>query len=457
MSTPQAPEQDGTTPDARELSREAIARVDSSGQLDDVLALPEHLRDALWRVESAIMQGWDTSSGLVVAGMGGSAIGGALARAALGDHASRPIFVTRAYGLPPWTTPDTMVLCASYSGNTEETLACYESAGALGAQRVVVTTGGRLAEMARADGVPVIPLPGGFQPRAAVAYMTVAALEVAALCGAGPRLTSEIDVAASHTEQLVAEWGPDAGEDSPAKTVARGLLGTIPVVAGAGLTTPIAYRWKTQINENSKLPCFTHELPELDHNELVGLGRRRGIEPTRPVRGGVPRRLRRPPAREGADGLDRAADRSPRRGELPSGNARADHDRAGDLARAAGRSGVDLPGGDARGRSRPGEGDRRSEGGARASLSPVGGCDTFEVGRGALRRAPIRHARPFLCSKGAHLIGQEAPAMPAITPPQPPRCPQRNHADRTTSRSPISPWPSSAARRSRSPSTRCRA
>jgi glucose/mannose-6-phosphate isomerase len=252
------------------LSREAIARVDISGQLDDVLALPEHLRDALWRVESAIMQGWDTSAGLVVAGMGGSAIGGALARSALGDHASRPIFVTRAYGLPPWTTPDTMVLCASYSGETEETLACYESAGALGAQRTVVTTGGRLAEMARADGVPVIPLPGGFQPRAAVAYMTIAALEVAALCGAGPRLTSEIDVAASHTEQLVVEWGPDASEDSLAKTIARGLCGTIPVIVGAGLTTPIAYRWKTQINENSKLPCFTHELPELDHNELVG-------------------------------------------------------------------------------------------------------------------------------------------------------------------------------------------
>jgi glucose/mannose-6-phosphate isomerase len=252
------------------LSREAIARVDSSGQLSDVLSLPEHLRDGLWRVESAIMAEWDTPAGLVVAGMGGSAIGGALARAALGDHASRPIFVTRAYGLPPWTTPETTVLCASYSGNTEETLACYESAGALGAQRVVVTTGGRLAEMARQDGVPVIPLPAGFQPRAAVAYMTVAALEVAALCGAGPRLTSEIDVAASHTEQLVAEWGPDAPEDSLAKRIARGLLGTAPVIAGAGLTVPIAYRWKTQINENSKQPAFAHELPELDHNELEG-------------------------------------------------------------------------------------------------------------------------------------------------------------------------------------------
>jgi glucose/mannose-6-phosphate isomerase len=255
---------------AAELTRAAIARVDASDQLGDVLALPEHLRDGLWRVESAIMEDWDTTDGLVVAGMGGSAIGGALARAALGDHASRPIFITRAYGLPTWTTPDTMVLCASYSGETEETLACYESAGALGARRTVVTTGGRLAEMARGDGVPVIPLPGGFQPRAAVAYLIVAALEVAAQCGAGPRLTSEIDVAASHIEQLVAEWGPDAPEESLAKQIARGLHQTIPVIAGAGLTTPIAYRWKTQINENAKQPAFSHELPELDHNEIAG-------------------------------------------------------------------------------------------------------------------------------------------------------------------------------------------
>ncbi len=260
----------GTDGAEQELTRAAIAATDPSDQLGDVLALPEHLRDALWRVESAIMEDRDAPAGLVVAGMGGSAIGGALARAALGDHASRPIFVTRAYGLPTWTTPDTMVLCASYSGDTEETLACYESAGALGAQRTVVTTGGRLAEMARADGVPVIPLPGGFQPRAAVAYMTVAALEVAALCGAGPRLTSEIDVAASHTEQLVSEWGPDTPEDSLAKQLARGLHGTTPLIVGAGLTTPIAYRWKTQINENAKQLCFWNELPELDHNEIAG-------------------------------------------------------------------------------------------------------------------------------------------------------------------------------------------
>jgi glucose/mannose-6-phosphate isomerase len=252
------------------LNREGIAEVDTSDLLEDVLAIPEHLRDALWKVESANMSPWDSPGGLVVAGMGGSAIGGDLARAALGDTASRPILSARAYGVPAWTTPDTTVLCASYSGETEETLAAYEAAGALGARRVVVTSGGRLASLAREDGVPVIPVAGGFQPRAAVAYMFVAALEVAALCGAGPRMNSEIDVAAEALENCVIEWGPDAPTDSTAKTLAMSLHGSIPLIYGAGLTAPIAYRWKTQINENAKLPAFHHELPELDHNEICG-------------------------------------------------------------------------------------------------------------------------------------------------------------------------------------------
>jgi len=238
--------------------------------LDDVLGLPSQLGDALWRVESAGLEPYDTPGGLVVAGMGGSAIGGALARAALGDQASRPIIAASGYGLPPWTTPDTTVLCASYSGETEETLACYEAAGAIGARRVVVTTGGRLAELARADGVGVIPLPGGFQPRAAIAYLFVSALEVAALCGAGPRLTTEIDVAVPRLEELARDWGPDGDEDGLAKQLARSLHGTVPVITGAGLTAPVAYRWKTQINENAKLPAFWGELPEVDHNEIAG-------------------------------------------------------------------------------------------------------------------------------------------------------------------------------------------
>jgi glucose/mannose-6-phosphate isomerase len=253
-----------------ELTREAIARLDPTGQCSDVLGLPDHLRDALWRVESANLSAQDAPGGLVVAGMGGSGIGGALARAALGDRASRPISVARDYALPSWTTPEATVLCASYSGETEETLAAYDAAGALGARRIVCTTGGRLAQGARADGVPVIPLPGGFQPRAAVGYALVVALEVAALAGVGERLHTEIDVAAAHAEGLVADWGPDAPEDSLAKRLARALHGTVPVIAGAGLTAPVAYRWKTQINENAKSPAFAHELPELCHNEIVG-------------------------------------------------------------------------------------------------------------------------------------------------------------------------------------------
>lgn len=252
------------------LNPEAIAAVDRSDLHADIVGLPEHLRDALWKVQSAQLQPWDSPGGLIVAGMGGSGIGGVLARAILGDHASRPILSSRTYGLPAWTTPDTTVLCASYSGNTEETLACYEAAGALGAPRVAVTSGGRLAELARADGVPVIPVAGGFQPRAAVAYMTVAALEVAGLCGAGPRVGSEIDVAADHLEQLVVEWGADGPDDSEPKMLARALYDSVAVIAGSGLTQPVAYRWKAQLNENAKVPAFMHELPELDHNEIVG-------------------------------------------------------------------------------------------------------------------------------------------------------------------------------------------
>jgi glucose/mannose-6-phosphate isomerase len=252
------------------LSSAAVDAVDESGLLADLLDLPEHLRDAMWRVDSANLQPWESPGGLVVAGMGVGAQGGELAAAALGDTASRPIIATRNYGLPSWTTPEVTVLCCSYSGNTEETLAAFEAAGFLGARRVVVTSGGKLAEEARAEGVPVIPIPGGFQPRSAIGYMFVAALEVAAACGVAGRMASQIDVAAAHLDALCGQWGPDAAPDSLAKQLAKALHGSVPVVAGTGLTTPIAYRWKTQLNQNAKLPAFWSQLPELDHNEVVG-------------------------------------------------------------------------------------------------------------------------------------------------------------------------------------------
>jgi glucose/mannose-6-phosphate isomerase len=251
------------------LDRAAIAAVDSTAQAADILELPGHLRDALWRVDSAAIPPANAPGGVVVAGMGGSAVGGRLAAAALGARLRRPFAVADGYALPPWIGPDHLVLCASYSGGTEETLSCYDDATERGAQRLVATTGGALAERARRDGVPVIPVPGGFQPRAAVGYGLVAALEAAALGGAAPSVRGEVEAAAALAAQLVQDWGPDAPDDSDAKALARALDGTIPVIVGAELTGPVAYRWKCQLNENSKVVAFASELPEADHNEVV--------------------------------------------------------------------------------------------------------------------------------------------------------------------------------------------
>jgi glucose/mannose-6-phosphate isomerase len=252
------------------LDRDAVDLVDGSGQLAEVLDLPEHLRDALWRVDSAGAKPFDATGGVVVAGMGGSAAGGRLALACLGSRLRRPFVVSDGYGLPGWVGESTLVLCSSYSGATEESLSAYDDAVARGAARIVATTGGPLASRARSDGVPVIPVPGGFQPRAAIGYALVSALEAAFLGGAAPSLRSEIEAAAELASDLVAEWGPDGADDNEAKTLARAISGTVPVIAGAELAAPAAYRWKCQFNENASQPAFASVLPEADHNEVVG-------------------------------------------------------------------------------------------------------------------------------------------------------------------------------------------
>ena len=252
------------------LDRAAIAAVDSTGQLGDVLDLPGHLRDALWRVDSAAIAPADAPGGLIVAGMGGSAIGGRLAAGALGARLRRPLVVADGYALPGWAGPDTLVLCSSYSGDTEETVSAYDDAAARGAPRLVATTGGALAERAPRDGVPVIPLPGGFQPRGPVGDSLVAALEAAALCGAAPSVRVEVEGAALLAERLAEQWGPDGDDESMAEQLARHLDGTIPLVIGAELMAPVAYRWKCQLNENAGVPALAPVLPELNHNDVVG-------------------------------------------------------------------------------------------------------------------------------------------------------------------------------------------
>jgi glucose/mannose-6-phosphate isomerase len=245
--------------------------VDSRSMLDDVLDLPAQLGDALWRAQSAAAPEVDAPGGLLVCGMGGSAIGGDLARACVGDRARRPIRVTRDFAPDPGVGEETLVLLASYSGDTEETLACYDTARSGGARLVALTTGGALADRARDDGVPVIGMPAGLQPRAAVAYMTVGALQCAALCGAAPRLDPEIEAAGRLLAGLVAEWGPDGAPDAPPKELAVRLEGSLPVIYGAASTAAVARRWKTQINENAKAPAFFSDLPEAGHNDICAL------------------------------------------------------------------------------------------------------------------------------------------------------------------------------------------
>jgi glucose/mannose-6-phosphate isomerase len=248
--------------------------------VDDVLAQPQQLGDALWRVQSAaIPRVPDLPGGLVVCGMGGSAIGGELAAAAIGDRATRPLRTVRGYALEPWAAGDALVLCSSYSGDTEETLACFEAAGVAGAPRVALTTGGRLAEAARAEDVPVIGVPAGMQPRASVIYTTLAALECAALCDAAPGLHTEIDAASAQLTRLAEEWGPDSPPESEAKQLALTLQGSVPVVYGAGPTVAPARRWKTQLNENPEVAAFFAELPEADHNEICGWENGRAAAP----------------------------------------------------------------------------------------------------------------------------------------------------------------------------------
>jgi glucose/mannose-6-phosphate isomerase len=232
--------------------------------IDDVLGLPDQLRDALWRIETARLQPAEDSAGLMVCGMGGSAIGADLAAAAIGDRLTKPLVSIRGYELPSWATPEWTVLCSSYSGNTEETLACFEAAEALGARRYVLSTGGRLVEQAREAGVPVVAPPGIYQPRVAVAYMFTTAAEVAALAGAAPLIHTEIDCAAAFLEAQRDELRREAAE------IAARLGDSTVVIYGSDLTTPLARRWKTQINENAKLPAFYAELPEADHNEICG-------------------------------------------------------------------------------------------------------------------------------------------------------------------------------------------
>lgn len=251
------------------LDHAGIAAVDAAGLINDILAIPDHITDAMWRAESAFLEAAPADA-LIICGMGGSAIGADLAAAVIGSAATRPIVTNRGYDLPSWVGEGHAVVLSSYSGSTEETLSCFEQAKTSGARLYVISSGGPISEAAHAAGIPLIGLPGIFQPRAAVAYGVVAVAEIAIACGIAPAsLRKDFNAAAELLRALGEEWGP-AADDSLAKRLAREAYGRIPVVYGSDLTDAVAYRWKCQINENAKRPAWSASLSEANHNEICG-------------------------------------------------------------------------------------------------------------------------------------------------------------------------------------------
>ncbi len=227
--------------------------------LDDVLDIPDHIRDAIWRIDSAGLEA-RASSGFMVCGMGGSAIGGELARGLIGERLTGPLVVIRSYRLPHWVTSDWAVLGSSYSGDTEETFSAFAEAGAVGAHRWVVGTGGKLGEYAREQGIGFVGLPGFFQPRVTVAYMTVTASLAANLAGVAPDMRDELSDTADFLDGSKEELQEVAAD------LALGMDGMPLVVHGLDMTVPVARRWANQFNENTKQFSFPAEIPEANHN-----------------------------------------------------------------------------------------------------------------------------------------------------------------------------------------------
>lgn len=258
---------------------ESLRAGDPGGMLDAVAALPGQCRE-----------GWERGSGtpglpsgdgvtcIAFCGMGGSAVAGDVVRALYADRLGIPVIVVRSPELPEFCGPHTLVLASTYSGDTAETLACFEEAVARGSRVVAVTSGGELARRARERAVATVEAPGSLMPRAALGHLAFGSLGALERIGLIPSLAEDLDDTIETMEALLALAGPGApAASNPAKSLALRIGERVPVIWGAeGIGAVAAARWKTQCNENAKVPAFAAALPELDHNEIVGWSEGRG-------------------------------------------------------------------------------------------------------------------------------------------------------------------------------------
>ena len=259
---------------------QALEGADPSGMLEAVLSLPEHCA-AGYRAgrDAENLPSAESISSVVVCGMGGSGVAGDIFAALYRDRLGVPIVVVKNPVLPEFAGKDALVVCSSYSGTTAETLACFEEAAGRGCRILALSSGGALARSAEEQGFPVVRVPSGIvAPRAAVGHLAFGLLGAMEGVGALPQLESDVTGCIADLERLSVQIGPDArtGENA-AKDTAAAIGDRVPVVWGAeGLGAVAAARWKTQFNENAKVPAFSSSLPELDHNEVVGWATRTG-------------------------------------------------------------------------------------------------------------------------------------------------------------------------------------
>ncbi len=209
---------------------------------------------------------------IVVCGMGGSAIGGDLVRSYAIDKLKIPMVINRDYFLPAFVDKDSLVIGSSYSGNTEETLSCFEEAKNRGALRIALTTGGKLAEIARADGLPLMILPPGLPPRAALGYSFAPILTIIERLELLPNQDTAFDEMLEKLQSGVKMFDTDRpSRENDAKSLAFQLYDKLPLIYSDDRHfNTVAVRFRGQINENAKQLAYSAVIPENNHNELVG-------------------------------------------------------------------------------------------------------------------------------------------------------------------------------------------
>jgi glucose/mannose-6-phosphate isomerase len=249
------------------------AQIDLDGSYERIHGLPEQCEEAWAQSRDLVLP--DVYQGLaklLIIGMGGSATAADHLQALMQDESRTPVTVVRGYTLPRWVDGRTLIVACSHSGNTEEVLSAFDEALASPAKKVVITTGGRIAELAQAKGVPCITYEYPNVPRDAFGHGLLRLIAVAQTAGmfevAPGRIEAAVEAMKKQREGIEASV-PEA--HNVAKNCARVFEDAIPYVVAGGFMAPVARRWRTQINENADVISFWDELPELDHNLVVGL------------------------------------------------------------------------------------------------------------------------------------------------------------------------------------------